>query len=223
MKYGLLALLILSVSCGDAPPGVAVTQRLRPRTLAIQGVDGATRTAVTSICSALLTKEGALPSAIGTTHLFESTQIDCEGNTISTGDIPVTIQSNGSAFVFKRPDGGDYFFPDVETTQRGIFTELCGNLFNLQNPLVVTNGTTGASEATYFAVSFACGGAQDGVCLEVTKATIQDNQATPHTSDLIRIRTNASLGKIGFFTYRDRVARSFCGNNENLRFTSILK
>ena len=224
MKSGLLALTLLLVSCGgDAPPGSSMAQRLQPRALVAQGISNSTITTITNVCNALLLKEAALTSSGGTTHTFASTQTDCENKTISDGDVVVTIQRNNQQYLFKRQDGGDYFFPDVETTQSGIFNDICGNLFNLQNPLVVTNGTTGASEATFFSVSYACRGPADGVCLEITKATVQDNRAIPLSSDLIRIRTNPSLGKVGFFTYRNRVARSFCATNESVSFTSTLK
>lgn len=219
-RFLLLTLPILA-SCGKTLPGSAAQQRLFPRSLTVEAVQGSTLTAVQTVCQALQQKEGVLSQTIGTSLTFETTQTDCSGNVISNGDVTVSIQGSSGQYTFRKADGGDYVFPNVETTQSGIFAEICSNLFNLQSPLITSNGLN--SEATYVSLSSSCPSSVGEICLEVVKANVQNTTVIPHTSDIIRIRTHSSAGKIGFFTYRNRVTRSFCGQNEAMTFTALMK
>ena len=188
---------------------------------AFVGVSDREKARVSEICSALAQKEAILDSAISTAFTFDATQTDCSRNTISGGPVSVTIQRSNNDYVFKKQDGQDFIFPVVETTSSGVFKALCSNLNTLSNPVIQN------SEATYFdfdGISVTdCTPASGDICIKIEKALVSGFNATVHTNEWLRIRTDSSKGRTGFFTQRKKVSKSFCGDREFLSFSATLK
>lgn len=220
MKKSALLVLLTLAACGEYDTtGTSSSNELqKQRSLELQTVAGELKNAVVSVCNALLQKEAILPTAIGSNHTFSSSQTDCDGNVLSASSNIVSIQGNAAAgFTFRKADGLDFIFPDVETTTKGVFTDLCASVSNLQNPII------GTSEVTFFNLSNTCPQVSGEICLELVKAFVQGNTAVPHTSDTIRIRVNSDQGKIGFFTYRNKVTKSFCPDGKTLSLSATLR
>jgi hypothetical protein len=224
MNKSMVLLTLFLFSCGDYKPGNGLYNtvgEVRSLGLSPSEVSSDTRATVVSICNALVQKESILSTALSTSHTFLTSQTDCQGNNISTGNVNVTIQSNGQAYLFRKSDGGDFIFPNVETSTSGILADVCANVSNLTNPIV------GQTEVTYFRTTGIdprdCTILTGESCIQVEKAFVQDGNAVVHTRDTLRIRINSNQGRIGFFTQRNKVTKSFCGLNEVLSFSAILK
>lgn len=224
MKYSLAFMVFLAVSCGKYIPGSMTDTSIgEVRTLSVSpaAVTPETRTNVVAICNALLQKEAILSTAVNTTHTFTANQTDCQGSAISSGTQNVTIQRGSGGYVFRKVEGGDFMFPEIETTSSGVLSEICSNISNLRNPII------GRSEAVYFATSGInpsdCSPLFGELCIQVETAFVQGSTATIHTKDWLRIRTNPAQARLGFFSQRKRVTRSYCGQNEVLSFTATLK
>jgi hypothetical protein len=153
---------------------------------------------------------------------FFASQTDCSGNTVNSGNVEVVIQNNAGNYVFKKQsDNQDFIFPNVETNTSGVLADVCGSLSNLQNPL------TNAQGATYFTTlnisSSDCPPVPGEICVQVESASQQGESFVVHTKEWLRIRTNSTSGKIGFFTQRKKITRGFCGVNQYLSFQASLK
>ena len=224
MKKLLLASLYFMVSCGSSTNGTGTYNSLG-EIRSFPTVPGPATSVdnqnVVAICNALKQKESILDSSLNTNHTFVTSQTDCEGKVISSGTATTSLLKEGMSYVFKRSDGVNFTFPEVETSTHGIFTELCSSVSNLVNPII------GESEVTYFkTVGISpehCSPIYGEVCIEIEKAVRQEISAVVRSKEWIRIRTNSSEGRIGFFTQRKKVTKSFCGNNQFLTFSATVK
>jgi hypothetical protein len=223
-KISLIGLLLAAVSCGDTPSGPGVNDKVgqvRALSGAESFVSGETRNAVIAICNSLAQKEAQIQTQVNSPLTFNVGQTDCAGNTISSAPVTVTIQQSGTNFVFRRLDGQEFIFPNVETRTSGIFADICANQNNLTSPIV------GVTEATYFTVSGInpqdCSPLSGEICIQVEKAFIEGTTATVHTREWLRVRTSSNNGLIGHFTQRKKITRSFCGLNETVSFSATLK
>jgi hypothetical protein len=130
---------------------------------------------------------------------------------------------NSSGYVFKKSDGQNFIFPEVETASSGVFKEICSNL----NQSAFSSPLRSSGEALYFGtlgISTSDCPQRDGeLCFSLERAFIQGTTAVVHTQEWIRIRTNPQLPKIGFFSHRKRITKSFCGQGQSQVFTATLK
>lgn len=224
MKSYLLPMVLLVASCGDSVPGNGSMNRVGETRSLLSTVEVSSldRQNLATICTALAQKEVILPTALNSAHTFFTSQTDCEGKVTSAGDVGVTIQNSGG-YMFRRTDGQSFVFPDVETANSGVFKDICGslNLSPFSSPL------RSASEVLYFGtlgISSADCPQRDGeLCFSLERAFIQGTAAVVHTQEWIRIRTNPQLSKIGFFTHRKKITKSFCGQGQSQAFTATLK
>ena len=225
MKFSILPMMLLLASCGDTLPGsgsinrVGETRSLLNTSVAVSGLD---RQNIISLCSALSQKESILPTTVNSTHIFSISQTDCGGRLTETGDVGVTIQNVGG-YVFRRNDNLSFIFPEVETATTGILKEVCASvtLPNLANPLRTT------SDVLYFGTlgigPVDCPPRSGELCILLERGLVQGTSAVIHTQDWIRIKVNPLEEKLGFFSYRKRITKSFCAPNQTQTFTATLK
>jgi hypothetical protein len=217
MKLLLLSIVVLAASCGKyevAPGSSKIGEKLQPSALT-----SSDRSNLQSICNAL----GSRNTVVNTTLNFETFEGDCVGNTITNGVIPTTIQQSGSNFVLKRKTTGqDFIFPDLESPTQGLLGDICSNLANIENPVQsgadqVTYATTGSDIAE-------CGVQNEQLCVVVKRASLQNGDYIVHTKDFMRVKVSDAgrTGKLGYFTFRKKISKSFCGINEQLVFSATL-
>ncbi len=226
MKYSILLLSILAVSCGEYKTMGGASDRVGD-IRQVTGQDAAAsrldRDNMVKVCNALARKESILMTALNSIHTFSTSQSDCDGNSIGSGNVNVVLQSGLSGFVFKRQsDGLDFIFPNVETADSGVLADICADISDLSNPV------KGETEVTYFTTSAIsssdCAPSSGEICVKVEKAFFQGSTATIHTKEWLRVRVSSPDNKyIGFVTERKKVTQSFCGRNEALKFQASLQ
>lgn len=228
MKYSILFLSILAVSCGEyKTTGVSSDRVGDIRQVITDDLSPATRLDrenMVKVCNALAKKEAILLTALNSNHTFSTFQSDCEGNIMSSGNVTVVLQRGLSEeFVYKRTsDGLDFIFPTLETTKSGVVSDICQNISNLTNPVKAD------SNITYFSTSGIsgsdCAQATGEICVRVEQAFLQGTTATVHTKEWLRVRVSSPDNKyIGFVTERKKVTQSFCGQDEALTFKASLQ
>lgn len=217
MKF-LLPLVVLVAACGRyevTPQGSKVGEALP-----VSALSNLDRSNLSSICNALAAKQ-VVPGSNLTFQAFEG---DCTGNTVSNGLVQTTIQSISGEFFLTRKVGGDAFiFPDLESPTKGMMESICGNLSGFENPLQtaterITYNTTGIS-------SDDCELTNENLCVEMRRASLVDGAYIVHTKEFMRVKVTdtARTGKLGYFTQRKKVTKSYCGLNEQLTFKADLK
>lgn len=222
MKFLLLVLVVGAVSCGKYDKvstkngSVGSFKSISP--VSFTQPEQAT---LTNICNALAQKAQNLAASAGSPFSFQSQQTDCSGNVMNSSLVSVTLQSTGNGYVFKRPDGSDFIFPEVETNSSGMLAQVCPSLFNSSNPIQVGNDyvfvTTSVDTAE-------CVPASGEVCVQVDRASLSNGQAQVHTSEIMRVRIQSSNNSlIGFFTFRKKFTRAYCGDNEAISLQATLK
>jgi hypothetical protein len=220
MKTTALAFLLVLTACGEYKP-TALEGKTIPletqKSLEVQQVSGELQNAVTSICNALAQKTLILPTAVGSSLSFQTSQSDCDGNVLAANLDVVTIQGSAqTGFTFKKATGLDFIFPDVETPRNGIFQDICNQVNNLQNPIL------GFADATFFKISPNCPQVSGEVCLEIEKAIIQNGVGIPHTRETIRVKIDNTTGKTGFWTFRHRLTKSFCSQDKTITLQATM-
>lgn len=221
MKFAVLSLTILAFSCGQYEGVNTGSQLGAVRAFSPATMDSTTASQLSAICNALAQKNSILNSAIGSAHNFDATQTDCEKIIINTGIVQTTIQNVGE-YQFRKIDGTSFIFPNVETNTSGVMAPVCANLANLQTQIqngseVVSISTTGISPDD-------CTPVAGETCVLFESGALANNSFTVTTKEWIRFRvTNPTNNRIGFFTQRKKVSRSFCGNNESVEYKATLK
>lgn len=206
MKF-LLPLLILTAACGKIDVNGVGGTKLNS-VMAISPLTGSDRTNLQSICNALRSKV-VTPGSTLTFKVFEG---DCTGNTISNADVQTVISPSGS--LVRKSDGQGFVFSDIETDSSGLLQTVCNNpLF--ENTAEFGVSTTGSDLSD-------CGSASENLCVVVKRAGIDGRI---HTIDWMRVKVTdaGNTGKLGYFTFRKKVTKSYCGQNEQLTFTADLK
>jgi len=223
MKIIVISMLAILSSCGDYKTGQFVDSTVGEvksisAPIIISGVE---KDNLVSVCNSLSQKELVLESAVNTRHIFSANQTDCQGKSVSSGDVPVTIQKSGSSYVFKKGDGLDFLFPNVETTSSGLFSEICSNLDGLSNPIIGQNEVIFISSLGINPGD--CAQAYGEICIKLEKAYVQGATAVVHTKEWIRLRTPSVQGFVGFFTMRKKVSKSFCPEGQTITSSASLK
>jgi hypothetical protein len=221
LVYGVLALL--TISCGGQYPqsGRGSSSVGELRSLEMVPISQIERANLTSVCSALAQKSSYLNSALGSTFSFQTSQSDCSGNLISSGLVNVVLQGSGADYFFRRTDGTNFIFPDIETPTVGMMDRLCDSSNISSNPVQQGNNRI------YFSIqdSFSdCPAVANELCVRVERASVVGTSAVVDTVDLMRVRLPQGGTRYGgFFTFRKRVARSFCATNEFVSQEAVLK
>lgn len=221
MKF-LLPLLVLAAACGRyelTPQGSKVGE-----VLSFSALSSSDRTNLNSVCNALAIKSGSVVA--GSNLTFQSFEGDCTGNTVSNGLVQTTIQKVGSdAFLVRKADGGPFIFPDLESPTKGMMESLCPNINNpgFDNPI-----QTGNERITYSTTGISgddCAAANEEICVEMKRASLVDGAYVVHTKEYMRVKVSdtSGTGKLGYFTSRKRVTKSYCGLNEQLTFKADLR
>lgn len=223
MKNIVIPILLVLSSCGDYKAGQNIESPVG-EVKAISApvvISGVEKDNLVSVCNSLSQKELILESAVNTKHIFNVNQTDCQGKSVSSGDIPVTIQKVGSSYVFKKEDGLDFLFSNVETSSDGLFSDICSNLDGLMNPILGQNEVTFISSLGINPND--CSPAFGEICIKLEKAFAQGSTAVIHTKEWIRVRTPSVQGFVGFFTLRKKVSKSFCPEGQTITSSASLK
>lgn len=223
MKMILISMMAILSSCGDYKAGQFIDSSVG-EVKAISApvlISGVEKDNLVSVCNSLSQKELVLDSALNTRHIFTANQTDCLGKTVFSGDIPVTIQKTGTNYVFKKGDGLDFIFPNLETPSSGLFSDICSNLDGLSNPIIGQNEVTFISSLGINPGD--CSAAFGEICIKLEKAYVQGATAVVHTKEWIRVRTPSVQGLVGFFTLRKKVSRSFCPEGQTITSSANLK
>jgi len=224
MKYFNLITLFAFISCGRVENTVSSSRIGEIRT-----VQSASRLSSTDqsnlqiICDALTRVQAVLPSAVNSTHSFLATQADCTGKKIEEGTVSVVIQAASSGFVFRRQDGLDFLFPKFETSSQGELSTICTALGGSPtNPIFSSDGS-----ATFFStigLSSDCPYVTGESCVLIEKAVPDGELSYRITSrEWIRFRLDPRIAKTGFFSFRRKVAQSYCPQGQSIKFEATLK
>lgn len=222
MKALLLVLAIGAVSCGKYDKMTSKNGSVGSfKSISPVSFTQPEQATLTNVCNALAQKAQNLAASAGSPFSFQAQQTDCEGNVVSSGLVSVTLQSTGSGYVFKKPDGSEFIFPEVETNSSGMLSQICPALFNARNPLQTGSEYVFVSTTVDTAQ---CVPASGEVCVQVDKATLTNGQAQVHTSEIMRVRVQSNNNSlIGFFTLRKKFTRAYCGDNEAISLQATLK
>lgn len=225
MKYSKFLFFLVLFGCGRVQMGgIASNSVGETISLTAPLVSNDDRNRLTQICQALQQKEVALATSLGAQLTFAHSQTDCNGNVVSSGDLNVTIQQASGAYVFRRTDGQDFIFSSVETTSAGILAEACGNIAGFANPILSPAGTEATFITTEGILASDCPATYGESCVYVQKGIVSNGGVTITSKDWMKVRIlSSNNSKIGFFTYRKKVAKSFCGNNQSVTFTASMK
>ncbi len=206
MKF-LLPLLFLTAACGKIDVNGIGGTKLNS-VMAISPLSGSDRTNLQTICNALRSKV-VTPGSTLTFKVFEG---DCTGNTISNADVQTVISPSGN--LVRKSDGQSFVFSDIETDSSGLLQAVCNNP-QFENTSDFGVSTTGSDLSD-------CGSASENLCVVVKRAGIDGRI---HTIDWMRVKVSdaGNTGKLGYFTFRKKVTKSYCGQNEQLTFTADLK
>lgn len=223
MKLAVLSLAVLVSSCGKYESTSSSGQLGQSRTFSPLVADNNLLSSVTNICNALAQKNGILNSAVGSVHNFDASQTNCDGTLITTGNVQTTIQSFGSEFQFRKTDGTSFIFPNVETNTSGVMASICANLSNLQTQTLIANNQV-VSVATSGFRAEDCTPASGEQCIYFESGPLQGSNYTITNQEWIRFRVSSPTNdRVGFFTQRKKVARSFCGSNKFIHSQALLK
>jgi hypothetical protein len=229
MKLSLILMSILLASCGEYGPISTLNTTKVGETLPLSGspLSDTDRANLTTICNSLANKSSSLQSTVNSTLSFVTSQTDCSGNSMGSGTTDVTIQNSGSDFVFKQKVNGlDFIFPNVETNTSGVMSPACQNVASLSvtsNAFSTPNGATTVYYTTTGISPTDCPIITGEQCVLVQSGQTDAAGVRINTKEWIRFRISSTQGKLGFFTYRKKVAQSFCGVNETLTSQATLK
>ena len=217
MKYSILFLAILAVSCGEYKTLGGASDKVGDiRSVTAAQLSNYDVQKISGLCEALRKKEQTLNGLVSQPLLFTTSQEDCEGNKIPSATVTVLIQSAGSgSYGLKLENGLDFLFPTIETTSHGDLAGICGSLENPLSPIV--SGTEALFYSTSGIASEDCKAESNEICIRLEKATVQEDGASAvvHTKEWLRVRTSSQdLKFVGFVTTRKRVSKGFCGKDE---------
>lgn len=223
MKLAVLSLVVLAFGCGKYEAAGTNGQLGQSRAFSPLVADNSLLNAVTNICNALAQKNGILNSAVGSVHNFDASQTNCDGTLISTGNVQTTIQSFGSEFQFRKTEGTSFIFPNVETNTSGVMASICANLSNLQTQTLSANNEVITIATSGFRAED-CTPASGEQCIYFESGPLQGSTYTITNQEWIRFRVSSPTNdRVGFFTQRKKVARSFCGTNKSIQSRALLK
>lgn len=227
MKFAFLAVIFLSVSCGkyDVPGAggtVGAVKTYSPAT-----VDSTTNSQLRKICTALTTKSNTLASLVNTPHTFTTVQTDCDDSlVVDNVDIATTIQADGANYAFKRSDNGvNFVFPQVDTASYGIMQTVCAQLASpgtVTSPYTLTSGEVQSVNVTSISTKD-CQSNSSEICVLFETGTLSGTSYTVHTNEWVKFKIDDTKPRLGFYGYRKKVARSYCSENDSVRFEAILK
>jgi hypothetical protein len=221
MKLKVLLLLVIATACGPSAKVLTDAQSVNElRESKPQTLSNSDRQKIISICQAFSQKASTLDSLIGTKLNFVTAETDCSGNMASSGTTQVTLQKSGGDYVLKRvADNLDFIFPEIETHTSGLLASVCSSPF--ESPVIEEN------RVIYFTTEGIttrdCVPATGEICVAVEIGRPEGVNNRIHTREWLRVRTDLTKNRVGFFTYRKKLTKAYCGENEALLFTAILQ
>lgn len=227
MKCTYLAFILLMASCGRYEVGGSSSTIGEVRSFTPSALSSSDLTNLQKICQALGSKNTS--TLVNSTHIFSSAQTNCGGGNAETGTLVTTrILSVGGNSFFKRQDNGlDFIFPEVDTPSFGIMSRVCGALTSqtgLTNPSRLTSGES-QWVSTLGINSADCLPSSGEVCVLFETGSPQDGGSdyVIHTKEWVKFRTNSIEPKLGFYSFRKKITKSFCTQNDFLTYEATLK
>lgn len=210
MKFAILAVIFLAVGCGKYKVGSEGNSIGELKFLSSEPISSSDRSQLTIVCNSL---KADATQVEGSSHSFMAIQNDCGRPETSVTDAPV-IQTKIQGGVFKNVGTGlDFLFPTFESKSSGVMADICQNLAALTTTRSFPSGevqrvtTTGISREN-------CPNADGEICVQIETGTQQENGYVVHTEEFIRFKTDPNISKQGFWSYRKKVSRSFCNEEE---------
>lgn len=224
MKYILLSIFILSfVSCmpEQVPEdSLSLSEVVRFEPLMVTVEDNER---INAICSALLDKEDILDVIVtsGKEYLFDYGQKGCQDSSFpSMKRVTTSIQRSEINYFFRPKENDVFGFPDVETTTKGVLTQICANTQNLMNPMQTSSA--GALWFTTFTSSEHCQSDAQGICIHLQRGSVvNDFYYKIHTNEWLKIKiTNDNRG---FFKERKLISTAACSGKGFIEKRASLK
>lgn len=219
MRFLSIVTLLALVSCGgsEAPSNnIGTTRRYEPIAVSIGDAQR-----IQMVCNALSAKQDQINVLANSSYTFSYSEKNCGEETMTESkDVVTRIHRSGSDYFFKKADGNNFAFADIETSSSGALAEVCGNLNSLMSP--VQTSSTGAIWYTANANSGECQTDASHVCVLIEKGTVADGMDyTIHTTEWIRFSVGAL--RRGFFTEREMISSASCKNGKTLTRKASLK
>ncbi len=224
MKFTTLLLVaLLSVSCGkietSGTAGVGGVRELS--SLAISTSD---LVIFDQICQALTKKEQKLISSLPNSLVFDVSEKDCSGKTVTFNSQQVRIETSTTGYQFRRQDtNGLFLFPQVETSTNGFMKEICAGASKM--PYSRSNDTEAVWVSTGGFSSSDCPNGPNEQCLVVEYGSRQGTSTTYliHTIEYVRFNLLSTSGKYGYFTHRKSIATNNCDQGESTESQATLR
>ena len=174
-----------------------------------------------AICNALSEKMLLIGDLGPTTFKFDYAEKSCEADEIGVAlETEVNIVSTYDNYVFKKLNGQNFGFTNVETPGVGVMMEICRDINNIKSPM-----ETSATTATYFTTFPSrreC--AADNVnnhCIQIERGYKEGDQYRIKSREWIKFQLKGN--RVGFFIERKLVSHASCSNGRALIRTAVLK
>jgi hypothetical protein len=215
LKLILIMTLFVVSSCSPVPSDnttIGKIRRFEPLAVTVEDTERMKR-----ICLALSAKEDLLSTLVlsGEKYDFTYSEKGCLDKTISSSKMITTkIVKNEGNYIFKASDNETYFFSDVETTSKGVMSEICKNLSGLTSPV-----QTSSSQALWFTSFISgqdCQADENTICIHLQSGSVMEDGLSYriHTNQWLKFKV--TNGRLGFFTERKLITSLTCSGIETL-------
>ena len=228
MKLLTISLIFVTVACGKIDQTIGKGQtsvgELRPLN-GVQLLNADEVGRINLICQAMARKASVLSTSIPpTNYTFNVKKTDCDKVAAPAVDLVTTIQPSSSNFFFvSAPNTATFPFPNVETHTNGVLAGVCQSISSLAGanlPLA-----KGSGEFLYLSTfdTDDCLPAFNELCIKIETASQETNAFRVHTSEWLKVVTEPTDQKYGFYTARKVTTRGFCAENKFSTTQATLK
>lgn len=220
MKRAIFFAFLLSVGCvkenSEIPSSGMEVRRFDPLSVAPEDLSR-----LKAICDALASKEERLPSLESSAYTFAYSEKGCnESSPVPEKEMKVSIQKEGTNYVFRKGLNENFAFSNVETATTGVMAEICSNIHDLRSPLQTSS--KGAVWFTTFARKTDCISDYNSICIHLAKGEyVGDVDYKIHSNEWIKFKVREE--RTGFFTERKLVSNADCGEGKSIEKRAWLK
>lgn len=222
MKYSLLGLSLLALSCGKIDLSTSSSGIGTVKQLQTASISTGDHLVFDSICQALVQKGQKLSLSQPSGMTFDVVQKDCDGNNVVFDSQVVRVENSSGYRFVNQTTNAAFVFPEVETSTSGIMKEICGGASSL--PII--SGSEAKTVSASGLSSADCPTASGERCLVVeygTKVEGTTNSYKIYKKEFVRFNTVTTSGKYGYFTYRKSFSGSVCDQNKSVESQVTLR
>lgn len=215
----ILALMILFIGCNKEEE--VKTPDTEVRNFDPLMVDAQDQARLKTICDALDSKEERLPSLETSKYIFAYSEKGCNDSNLGPeSDVKVSIQREGTNYVFRKNYDENFSFPNVETSDVGVMSVICANIHDLRSPLQTSS--KGAIWFTTITSQKQCASDYNSMCVNIQKGEVQSGQRyTIHTQEWIKFKVQDE--RRGFFVERRMISQADCADGKKIEKYTRLK